>query len=406
MTTTRPCSASESPSDRHAKARYRCEATAQLREVTLATLTQDVIRDLAGCQAQETPVVSLYLDVDGRRFVRPKDYEVHLDRLLKEAASYTNGHKPAATDLERIEAFVKGGIDRSRTRGLAVFSCAAQGLWRVFELPVPVRSQLIVNATPHVRQLETVVDEYERFGVLLVDKQRARMFVFELGELIDKSELFDQLPRHEDDKGDWDRDHVRDHSAAHAHRHLKRAAQVAFHVLQEQGYDHLIVGAPEETAHELERVLHPYVRERIAARLGVPVGASDAAIRNAALQVEERVERAKKAALVAKLRDASSKPGGLGVTGLAKVLDALNQHRVHTLVVSEGYEVEGWRCRSCGHIASKGRTCPMCSAEMSLVPDVVEEAVEKAIAQKCRVCVCVTNADLDVMGRIGALLRF
>ena len=372
----------------------------------MATLTQDVIRDLAGCKAQETPVVSLYLDVDGRRFVRPKDYEVHLDRLLKEAASYTNGHKPAAADLERIEAFVKGGIDRSRTRGVAVFSCASQDLWRVFELPVPVRSQVVVNATPHVRQLETVVDEYERFGVLLADKQRARMFVFELGELIDKSELFDQLPRHEDDKGDWDRDHVRDHSAAQAHKHLKRAAEVAFHVLQEQGFDHLIVGAPEEIAHELERALHPYVRERIAAHMAVPVGASDATIRAAALQVEEQVERTKKAALVAKLRDASSQPGGLGVTGLAKVLDALNDHRVKTLIVSEGYEVEGWRCRSCGHVAAKGRTCPMCSAEMDLVPDVVEEAVESAIAQSVRVCVCVGNADLDVMGRIGALLRF
>lgn len=372
----------------------------------MATLTQDVIRSLAGCKAQETPVVSLYLDVDGRRFVRPKDYEIHLDRMLKEAAGYTNGHQPASTDLERIEAFVKGGIDRSRTRGLAIFSCASQDLWRVFELPVPVRSQLIVNATPHVRQLETVVDEYQRFGVLLADKQRARMFVFELGELVDKSELFDELPRHEDDKGDWDRDHVRDHSAAHAHKHLKRAADVAFHVFQDQGYDHLIMGAPEEIAHELERVLHPYVRDRIAARLSVPVNASDATIKAAALEVEERVEREKDAALVAKLRDESSRPGGLGVVGLEKVLSALMEHRVHTLLVSEGYEVEGWLCGSCGHVAAKGRTCPMCSAEMTLVPDVVEQAVEAAINQSCRVCMCVRNADLDVMGQIGALLRF
>ena len=372
----------------------------------MATLTHDVIRSLAGCKAQESPVVSLYLDVDGRRFVRPKDYEVHLDHLLKEAAGYTNGHRPSPMDLERIESFVKGGIDRSRTRGLAIFSCAKQDLWRVFELPVPVRNQLIVNATPHVRQLETVVDEYERFGVLLADKQRARMFVFELGELVDKSELFDQLPRHEDDKGDWDKDHVRDHSAAAAHRHLKRAGEVAFHVLQEQGFDHLIVGAPEEIANELAKTMHPYLRERVAARLAVPVNASDATIRAAALQVEEQVEKRKKAAMVQRLRDASAQPGGLGVVGLDKVLAALAERRVETLLVSEGYAVEGWRCGSCGHVAAKGRTCPMCSSEMTLVPDVVEEAVEDAIAQSCRVCVCVGNADLDVLGRIGAILRF
>ena len=372
----------------------------------MAALTHDVIRSLAAFKAQDTPVVSLYLDVDGRRFVRPKDYEVHLDHLLKEAAEHVNGHRPAALDLERIEAHVKGGLDRSHTRGLAIFSCTAKDLWQVFELPVPVRNQLVVNATPHVRQLEAVVDEYERFGVLLADKQRARMFVFELGTLVDRSELFDQLPRHEDDQGDWDKDHVRDHSAAAAHKHLKRSADVAFQVFQAQPFDHLILGAPEEIAHELERALHPYLRDRIAARLPVPVNATDAQIRDAALHVEEHVERTKKGVLVQRLREAAAQPGGLGVTGLEATINALVERRVDTLVVSEGYEAPGWRCHGCGLIAVKGRSCPLCEKPMTLVDDVVEEAVEDAVNQSCRVSVCIGNADLDVLGRIGALLRF
>jgi hypothetical protein len=43
---------------------------------------------------------------------------------------------------------------------------------------------------------------------------------------------------------------------------------------------------------------------------------------------------------------------------------------------------------------------------MDLVDDVVEEAVEEALANKCRVQIVRENADLDVLGRIGALLRF
>jgi hypothetical protein len=43
---------------------------------------------------------------------------------------------------------------------------------------------------------------------------------------------------------------------------------------------------------------------------------------------------------------------------------------------------------------------------MDLVDDVVEEAVEEALIQSCRVAVCDGNADLDVLGRIGALLRY
>jgi hypothetical protein len=43
---------------------------------------------------------------------------------------------------------------------------------------------------------------------------------------------------------------------------------------------------------------------------------------------------------------------------------------------------------------------------MDRVDDVVEEAIESALAQSCRVALCDGSADLDVMGRIGALLRF
>ena len=57
-------------------------------------------------------------------------------------------------------------------------------------------------------------------------------------------------PRHDDDKGDWDKDHVRDHSAALAHQHVKRAAHAAFAVFQERPFDHLIIAAPEDLSYE------------------------------------------------------------------------------------------------------------------------------------------------------------
>lgn len=372
----------------------------------MAALSQDVIRSLASFKGGDDPVVSLYLDVDGRRFVRPRDYEVHFDALVRRAAEQGEGLGRVGDDIRRIEAHVKGGLDRHQTRGIAVFSCAPAGLWTVVELPVPVRNHLVVNSTPHIRQLEGVLETNERFGVLLADRQRGRMFVFELGTLADKSELFDSLPRHEDDRGDWDKDHVRDHTADAALRHLKRAGEVAFSVFQDQAFDHLILGAPDDIANELERVLHSYLRERIAARLNVPVNASDATICAAALEVEAEVERQKEAKAVQRLRDAVGAGNG-GVVGLAPVLTALVERRVETLLVSDGYEAPGWRCHACGYVAVRGPACPVCpSSTMAQVADVVEEAVEEALAQSCRVEVVSGNADLDVLGRIGALLRF
>ena len=94
------------------------------------------------------------------------------------------------------------------------------------------------------------------------------------------------------------------------------------------------------------------------------------------------------------------------MAGLGSTLAALCAGRVDLLFVSDGYEAEGWRCGACGRLSTLGRRCPGCEAEMQPVPDVVEVAVATALAGRGRVEVCLGNADLDVLGRIGALLRY
>ncbi|MGD9797167.1 MAG: hypothetical protein AB7V15_03555, partial [Acidimicrobiia bacterium] len=294
---------------------------------------------------------------------------------------------------------------RSRVRGLAVFSCAPHDLWKVIELPVPVRNQITVNHSPAVRQLELVVDQYERFGLLLADKQRARILVFELGEVVHAEELVDPLPRAEDHDHSYRRERVDSHVSALVHQHLRRAADATFERYKETGFGRLILGAHDEIAHELESLLHPYLKERLEARCAIAVGASDDEIRTAALAVEAGVERRKEAEVVDRLRAAVG-AGRRGVAGLDPTLRALVDRRVERLVVSAGYSTPGWRCTGCGWIGRVGRSCPVCGETMVAVDDVVEEAVEEALAQSCDVETCDGNADLDVLGRIGALLRY
>ncbi len=214
----------------------------------MAVITEDAVRQLAGFKGVDAPVTSCYLDVDGRRLVRRQDVERELEALLRQARSSAEDDPSVATDLGRIEDYVRSGIDRSRTRGIAFFSCSAHGLWEVLPLPVPVRSQLVVNAMPAVAQLERLVQEYDRFGVLLVDRQRTRMFVFELGELVEMDEVVDELPRDYDDRGRQERGDVADHVEALADRHIRSAAARAFAVWQDSGYQHLTVGATDEVA--------------------------------------------------------------------------------------------------------------------------------------------------------------
>ena len=137
----------------------------------------------------------------------------------------------------------------------------------------------------------------------------------------------------------------------------------------------------------------------------VAVGATATQVLAAAEAVEAEVERARDAAIVARLKEAAA-TGGRGVTGLAATLQALSQHRVERLLVSKGYTEQGWREPATGALAVVGPRHPDTGAPMDRVEDVVEDAIEEAISQGVPVTICVADADLDVLGRIGALLRY
>ena len=375
-------------------------------------ISEDRIRELAGHRASNV-VTSCYLDVDGRRHPRHADYETQLDHLVREGRERAAGFGPeaarsVAADLDRISAWVRNGFDRSRVRGLAFFACSADGFFEVVESPLPVRNAIAVNHTPHVRPLESILQAYERFAVVLVDRQRTRLFRFELGELSEHTEVFDAVPRgaalagHPTQRSRGAA--VQRHTDEVAHRHLRHAADVTFTEVQRRPVDHLILGGPHEVVVEFEGLLHPWIRDRVVDRLAISATAGPDEVRQAALCVEAAVARGNEAALVERLRGAVGT--GAGVAGLEPTLTALVERRVDVLLVSEGYATEGWRCRSCRYLGPLGRRCPVCSNSMDLVDDVVEEAVEEALANKCRVQMVRENADLDVLGRIGALLRF
>ena len=367
-------------------------------------INDDLVQELAQFDARDGVVVSCYLNVDGRARIRAVDYEQDLDRMVRRARSDSAVTAGASADIDRIVAHIHNGFDRSKVRGLAIFSSEATGLWRVVELPVPVYNRISVGSTPAVAQLESVVEQLQPIGLLLVDRQHTRTLVFSGGELLEHTESLDELPRDYDERGHAERGDVSGHVDEMAQQHLRDAAKAAFEVFQAHAVTRVALGGSAEAVTEVEHHLHPYLRERLVERLKLSVNASLEEVRDAMLDLEARSERAVEAAAVERLRDAIG--GGKGVSGLSATLGALAERRVDQLLVSEGFEESGWRCPRCAGLATIGPRCGSCDVEMDHRDDVVAEAVQQALQQSCRVEVCVENADLDVLGRIGALLRY
>ena len=82
-------------------------------------------------------------------------------------------------DLDHIAQF-ETKVERKDWRGLAIFGCAARHLWQVHpwvrgSRPIPVAKSAAI------RPLATLINDYPRCAVALVDRKQARLFLLEGG---------------------------------------------------------------------------------------------------------------------------------------------------------------------------------------------------------------------------------
>jgi len=140
--------------------------------------TERDLSDLVEFRSDKVPVLSLYLNVDPTQQTTDQ-YKLVLRSLLKDAVGEA---KPA--DIEAVERYFDFEYDW-QGRGVVVFSCQGADFWRSYSLAVPVQNSAHVSHRPYIKPLTDVLDAYGRYGVILVDSEGSRMFLFNLGELVE-----------------------------------------------------------------------------------------------------------------------------------------------------------------------------------------------------------------------------
>jgi peptide chain release factor subunit 1 len=381
-----------------------------LTEDPVPDFDRDFLRSLSEWTPQGVPVGTLYLDVDGRRYPRKQDLQPRLEDLIRRLREQgdrldRDARRSVDGDVERFREFI-GGLDRAGTRGVALFSASGAGLWQDVALSRPLPDRARLGPRPYVLPLEALMETYETFCTCLVDRARARIFLARMGTIREQDVVLDDVPG-QHDQGGWSQARYARHIEEHVGQHLKRVGDLLLRVLEGRGFDHLILGGPDELLPEFERGLHDYLRRRVAARITLPVTAAVDEVLERSLAVEEQLELQSERQTVQRLI-ASAGAGRGGVIGLPDVLNALNESRVETLVVPFGQFADGVRCTNCGGLAVSGPSCPVCGKPTEPVPDIVEEAVAKALGQGTRVeTLTVLNADrANGFHDVGALLRF
>jgi len=362
-----------------------------------------------------SPVLSVYLDVD---LSRPENlnrgFETSLANLLRSLERGIEGRREKeefGQDAQRVRRFVAGYTPHGT--GLAIFCDESAGLFWSRELHVPIRSDARWSPAPHIRPLLELLDEHDRYGVILTDRVRSRLFTVFLGEIEEHREAFAALDVHHTKTTGtdriWSQSHLQRKADTHARGHLKTVADLMERLRDQHRFDRLVLaGAPEATS-ELEKLLSKPLRERLVAIVPLPVEASPAEVLRETRRLEVEAERREEERLVDELVTISTK-NDRAVTGIEPTLRALREGRVRRLVYAEGMSLQGRRCRACSALhAGTENLCAYCGRPLEeVVSDLLEEMAATAVSAGAKVeLVRAAAAErLRRVGGVGAYVRY
>ncbi len=360
-------------------------------------------------------VVSCYLKLEPRDRSRGK-YLIKLKNRVREVAQGLPRlglpravQEAIGRDLDRVQQHLRTQANLPSSQGVAIFACEAIGLFEALPLPVVYRSRLSVDATPLIRELASVEEEFGRLLTVVLDRMGARFFEVTAYDTKELSGLRADSTRggrfHGDQSGPG-RGEFSYHNRIRTEkqRHYEAIARELFTIDRRHPAHGIVLAGTGTEAGAVEPFLHNYLVERVlgTAKLN-PKEATPAAVHAATLAVREAWEREEERTQVHEMLEGLG--SGWSVNGLDPTLKALSRGQVRTLLVHADASEPGFRCGESGRLA---RTDRECRGEGEPVPvlDVVDDAIEEALRQGVDINVVYESEARESVNGLAALLRF
>ncbi len=372
-------------------------------------LSREELREIAKMRGDDAFFVSLYLNVNPITNVK-NNYVIHVKNMLKQTAEGLDKIvlKKVNGDLEKIEAYILAN-KRIFKKGLAILSAQGKNIWKEFHLSVPVKNEVIVDKTPYIKPLLDILDNYQRYAILLVGRDSARLFLIHLGEIEEYTEVHsaDVPGRHK--KGGWfalsEKSYER-HIDYHVALHLKDVLKQLDSFLSGEYVGRLIIGGSEEAVTKVRAMLPQAVADKVIGTFQAEMFAKTKEILKKAEPILQTFERQKESETIEDLLTKAMKNEN-AVIGIENVLNALQEGRVMKLLFLKDYRQSGLQCEKCGHLTiQKILSCPYCKGKMQQAKYIVDLAAQKVVEQGAIVSVISENKKLKGSGSIGAFLRF
>lgn len=348
-------------------------------------LTAETVDRIVRFDGRGLPVSSLYARVDTDPGLR-EDRHARVMSLLEQvnplAKNESVDHEARLSlraDIDRIKQSL--GQDRWRPGAIAIFACSGRDLYEEIPLPRRVRDQVTVDATPYVRPMLAVLDEYHRACVAVVDKASARLWEIYQDELREVGKIRDRTLRKPNFAAWRVEQRVRNKADELSKRHYRKVVQALDRLFRAEDFDLLIVGGHEYEVPAFIDFLPKDMRSLVAGTFSVdPAEPVLAEVRANAGQILDSYQRAEERQFVTDTLEKVAS-GGLAVAGLDSCLWAGSIAAIKTLLVLDGAVVPGVVCDKSGWLARSGDVCPLCGDPTRPVPDVIDELAQEVIAE-------------------------
>ena len=349
------------------------------------------------------PVLSLYLRTDPTE--GNADYFKHqVKSMLKDI--------DLPSDVGEVERFFNHEYDWNG-KGVAVFSSAPQQFFRAYTFALPLFNWLYVADRPSVKPLADLIEDYGGYGVILIDRQHARLFSIHLGQLQEQEGIEGAIVKHTKQGGTANIATLRGGTSRQTKyendvvdRNLKDSADLAVHFFEEHHVRRILIGGQEATVAALRKQLPKAWQSLVMGTFNGSIGASQAEVLTQALEASRKARESREQKLIGEVLGKAATQTG-AVIGLEPTLAAVNERRVRHLVVNSGFHRPAFLCADCGLATlNPEQVCANCDQKTKPIPDVADYAVSSVLRNGGEVTIVPGDDALTKAGSIGALLRY
>jgi peptide chain release factor subunit 1 len=358
-------------------------------------------------------ILSLYVSVDQSNAANlNRGFETEVESLFRRMAE---NHSPKDNHKTEFEAECRRVLQLLREytpkgKVLVVFSGARRGVLWQRDLQVGLPTGARWSPKPWLRPLLEVIEDHDRFGVVLIDKHHARILTVDATGVKPQFEASSDVPNkhattgtdHIMSQAQMERDHMN-----HLKAHARRVAEELAVIVDRMKLSRIVIGGPVEATSTFTSELPKRLEQMIIGTIGAPVDANGERLLSELREVQQKAEQEDESKMIDSMITAAMK-GDRAVLGLADTLAAIQEGRVYRMLVARDYRVEGTQCSACGMLSADVlERCSFCGGQVDPAPDLINRASHRVIEQAGKVQIVSGHAaEKLATNGIGAVLRF